>query len=275
MRATVWGCRGSWPRPGRQRSSPAETSCIEVRLEDGTVLVLDAGTGPGAGANARRARAITSTAHASSSRPRRRAGLLRPVLGARGGAAHLGPELTAPHAGRADLALPLSAALPAQGRGQSRSPALPHRSGRVWTIGSSTIRAGEVLHPGPTVGYRIEEGSASLAYIPDHEPALGLDLEVDPEWLPGYGVAAGATVLLHDAQLTEDEYAARIGWGHSSVDAAVTFALTARAERLVLFHHDPMRGDARSSGSPPTRGRCGRGRTAQARSRRTRGCRSS
>ena len=86
----------------------------------------------------------------------------------------------------------------------------------------------------------------SLAYIPDHEPALALDggfERVSSDWLPGFDIAAGATVLLHDAQLTEEEYAARVGWGHSSVDDAVAFARSAGVERLVLFHHDPMRGD--------------------------------
>ena len=42
-------------------------------------------------------------------------------------------------------------------------------------IGGLQIAAALVLHPGPTVGYRITENGASLAYLPDHEPALGVD----------------------------------------------------------------------------------------------------
>ena len=49
--------------------------------------------------------------------------------------------------------------------------------------------------------------------------------------------------MLHDAQYTEEEYAARIGWGHSSIDAAVAFCGAVEAGRLVLFHHDPDRSD--------------------------------
>jgi ribonuclease BN (tRNA processing enzyme) len=50
-------------------------------------------------------------------------------------------------------------------------------------------------------------------------------------------------VLIHDSQYTDDEYPAHIGWGHSSVSDAVTFAQRAEAQRLVLFHHDPTHDD--------------------------------
>ena len=34
-----------------------------------------------------------------------------------------------------------------------------------------------------------------------------------------------------------------MGWGHSRVSDAVTFAARADVERLVLFHHDPAHDD--------------------------------
>ena len=49
--------------------------------------------------------------------------------------------------------------------------------------------------------------------------------------------------MLHDAQYLEEEYDAKIGWGHSSVDDAVAFCRAVDARRLVLFHHDPERSD--------------------------------
>ena len=52
-----------------------------------------------------------------------------------------------------------------------------------------------------------------------------------------------ADLLLHDAQYFEDEYAERIGWGHSSVSDAVAFAQAVGARRLVLFHHEPRHTD--------------------------------
>ena len=100
-------------------------------------------------------------------------------------------------------------------------------------------------HPGPAVGYRIEEGGRSLAYLPDHEPGLGTDLRTTEDtWVSGLSIARGADVLVHDVQYTVAEYEQRVGWGHSSTTDAVTFAERARVDRLVLFHHDPMHTDA-------------------------------
>jgi diguanylate cyclase (GGDEF)-like protein len=54
----------------------------------------------------------------------------------------------------------------------------------------------------------------------------------------------GADLLIHDAQYTEAEYPQKLGWGHSTVQYATDVALAAKARRLALFHHDPIRDDA-------------------------------
>ena len=101
-----------------------------------------------------------------------------------------------------------------------------------------------VCHPGPTVGYRIESDGASLAYLPDHEPVLGLDaFPDDPEDIPGLELAQGVDLLIHDAMYTAEEYPSHVGWGHSSLADAMAFATAARVRRLVPFHHDPSHGD--------------------------------
>ena len=114
-----------------------------------------------------------------------------------------------------------------------------------WPIGSATVSAHPVVHRGPTVGYRLEADGASLAYLPDHEPSLGGPIdESHRSWISGLEIAVGADLLLHDAQYTEDEYPAKVGWGHSSVAHAVEFAQVARVRRLLLFHHDPLHSDS-------------------------------
>ena len=115
--------------------------------------------------------------------------------------------------------------------------------GEPWHSDGITLFSDLVLHPGPTLGYRVELGGASLAYLPDHEPALAGIEARSLDWISGSALAHGADLVLHDAQYTEDEYAARIGWGHSSIDAAVAFFDAVDAGRLVLFHHDPGRSD--------------------------------
>ena len=101
---------------------------------------------------------------------------------------------------------------------------------RRWRISGALLSAIFVVHPGPTVGYRIEQNGSSLAYIPDHEPALAGSIEGRTlDWLSGAPLAVEADVLFHDAQYSEDEYPERIGWGHSSVADAVAFADAVRA----------------------------------------------
>ncbi len=114
----------------------------------------------------------------------------------------------------------------------------------TWEIGTVTVRAQPVNHPGPTVGYRLEDEGKALTYISDHEPALGLDLRaVSPDWVSGYALAYGADLLFHDSQYTEDEYLHRVGWGHSSIADMVTFALITKVGHLLMFHHDPLHSD--------------------------------
>jgi ribonuclease BN (tRNA processing enzyme) len=113
-----------------------------------------------------------------------------------------------------------------------------------WKLGGALVRARPVSHRGPTVGYRISENGQTLAFIPDHEPALGVDLRrVSPEWVSGHAVAHHADVMFHDSQYTEEEYLQRVGWGHSSVSHVVTFSEISEVRQLVMFHHDPLHTD--------------------------------
>jgi ribonuclease BN (tRNA processing enzyme) len=114
----------------------------------------------------------------------------------------------------------------------------------TFDIGSLSIRADLIVHPGPSLGYRIESADCVLAYLPDHEPALGMSRFPDlPAWTSGFDLAQGADVLIHDAQYTDDEYKDRIGWGHSTFEHALTLAGLTGVDRLVTFHHDPRHSD--------------------------------
>jgi phosphoribosyl 1,2-cyclic phosphodiesterase len=115
---------------------------------------------------------------------------------------------------------------------------------KPWTIEGARLVSGLVMHPGPTVGFRIEADGATFAYLPDHEPALtGQFQEMSRDWISGASIAGDVDLLFHDAQFFDDEYAQRVGWGHSSVESAVTYAQAVGARRLVLFHHDPVHQD--------------------------------
>jgi ribonuclease BN (tRNA processing enzyme) len=114
----------------------------------------------------------------------------------------------------------------------------------VFQIGPFTIESGYVIHPGPTVGYRIRGKNSVFSYVPDHEPALGLTgLLKDTKWLSGINLVSDADLLLHDAQYTANEYKSRIGWGHSSIVDAIQFASLSGVKKLLLTHHDPSHTD--------------------------------
>ena len=102
-----------------------------------------------------------------------------------------------------------------------------------------------MIHPGPTLGYRLTSNRRSVAYLSDHEPALGSSIDRE-RWTSGFDLADSVDVLLHDGQYTADEYRDRVGWGHSSVEHAAALADLARADRLAV----PPR-----SGSPGRRHR--------------------
>jgi phosphoribosyl 1,2-cyclic phosphodiesterase len=111
-------------------------------------------------------------------------------------------------------------------------------------IGPFSIESRFVIHPGPTVGFRVSTQNASLAYIPDHEPALGPEgILQDKKWISGYDLVSNTDLLLHDGQYTKVEYRNKIGWGHSSMEDAVRFASLSGVKRLLLTHHDPSHTD--------------------------------
>lgn len=112
-------------------------------------------------------------------------------------------------------------------------------------IGSFRVTADLIIHPGSTLGFRVtDQSGGTLAYLPDHEPALGQrEFHAEPRWTSGFDLVRDADVVIHDAQYTPEEYESRIGWGHSTLAHAITLAARAGAKTLVPFHHDPEHSD--------------------------------
>lgn len=249
MRVTVWGCRGSLATPGpRTVRTGGNTSCVEVRPADGSLLILDAGTGI-------RELGVALQDH----RPARVDLLLSHLhIDHLEGLPYFAPlwdpdvefHIWGPPSPVKPLADRIATYLspPLFPVHLAEVPSMPifhDAPNNLWRLGSVQLSAQPISHPGPTLGFRIEEDGRTLAYLTDHEPALGMDLRaVAPDWISGYSVAFGADVLFHDCQYSEREYAEKVGWGHSSTQHVAAFADLAEVGRLLLFHHDPMHGDA-------------------------------
>ncbi len=106
-------------------------------------------------------------------------------------------------------------------------------------MGSAKVTVRRVPHVGTTLGFRIEAGEQSVAFVSDHQAPDDRG-EVDPAVLE---LCDGADLVIHDAQYTEEEYRAKATWGHSTVSYAVHVAARAGARQLALFHHDPRHTD--------------------------------
>ncbi len=250
MKIRIWGCRGSLASPGPSTVKyGGNTSSVEVRLDDGELIILDAGTG---------IRELGR--HIASGDPVKKINLvlshlhLDHVEGIGFFSALWDPDVELHIWG------PPSPLRSLQDRiATLMSPPLfpvhladvPCRpiyhdviDGEEIKVGNATMIGSAVAHRNATFGYRIEEAGRSFAYIPDHEPALGIDLErVEPEWVSGFPVAHGADVLFHDSQYTEEEYPNHRAWGHSSIAHTVLFGQMTKVRNLVLFHHDPAHSD--------------------------------
>lgn len=115
------------------------------------------------------------------------------------------------------------------------------------TLDTWSVLALDIPHGGGrTFGFRISDGSVSIAYLSDHSP---LQTGPGPEGLGEYHQAAlqladGVDLLIHDAQHRADEFPAKAFLGHSAAEYAYGLAERAGARRLALFHHDPDRTDA-------------------------------
>lgn len=252
MQLKIWGCRGSVPSPGPTTVvCGGNTSCVELSLDDGTVLVLDAGTG------------IRDLGDDLVERGVHRIHLLLTHLhldhveGLRFFAPLFDPKVTLDVWGppstvgslEDSIARTFSPPLFPIDLGVVPAQVAFHDAPRQpWNLESALVTAALVVHPGPTLGYRIEADGSSVAYLPDHEPALTGIEERPSDWISGAAIAEGVDVLLHDAQYFEDEYAERIGWGHSSVSDTIAYAQALRVGRLVLFHHEPHHSDDDLSG---------------------------
>ncbi|HKD01579.1 MAG TPA: MBL fold metallo-hydrolase [Terriglobales bacterium] len=110
--------------------------------------------------------------------------------------------------------------------------------GRV-SFDDVTVEAKWLNHPQGCLGFRIESPSGVLVYATDNEPG---DATFDKSVRQ---LAAGADVLIYDAQYLPDEYQARKrGWGHSHWREAVNVVMESGAKELILYHHDPEHDDA-------------------------------
>jgi len=247
MQVTFYGVRGSTPTPGTSTVRyGGNTVSTEVRLADGSVIILDAGTG------------IRELGKALLKRP------------AEGSMSLLLSHVHWDHI----LGLPFFA--PVWMRGTELSiypvandeqrvfarqlsmfdgvhfpvrasdlPAVLHLVDALdaeWRIGSAIVRRIALNHPGGAQGFRIDDSDgSSIVYLTDNELVHTSPNEKLLENLANF--SRGVGLMIHDAQYLHSDMPLKLGWGHSLVDEVLELGRRSEAARLALFHHDPDRDD--------------------------------
>lgn len=254
LRVQFWGTRGSIPTPGRKTVRyGGNTPCVEIRTDEGWLVILDAGTG------------IRELGQALIDRSNG-----APVAG----------DIFLTHAHWDHIqGIPFFAPIFQRGNHFTiwGSQSLERSVDRVVRdqmspvvfpvtfeeldarIDFSTIAAGErrggtgyevqafeVQHPGGALGYRFSEPGSehSIVYVSDNEVGAPEKYQSGPDWKQRFvEFVREASVLVHDATYTTEEYDHHRGWGHSTYRDAVELALECGVKTLVLFHHEPRRTD--------------------------------
>jgi phosphoribosyl 1,2-cyclic phosphodiesterase/CheY-like chemotaxis protein len=252
-----WGTRGSIPTPGRGTTLyGGNTSCVEVRADDGTVIILDCGTGArplgldllSRGPTLPAMHILVTHTHWDHIQgfpfflPAYLAGTRLSVYGARG----LDRTLEGSLSGQMQHTY-----FPVQLDELRADIAFEEVAEERFRVGPYRVTSQLINHTTATVAYRVQAGSVSIAYVTDHEPFWWerASTRQPHRFLhPGeerhVAFVGGADVLIHDAQYADTEYPAKRGWGHSTVEYAVDLAIRAGVKQLVLFHHDPTHSDA-------------------------------
>ncbi|GMV04889.1 MAG: hypothetical protein AMXMBFR53_11690 [Gemmatimonadota bacterium] len=254
-RIAFWGTRGSIPTPGAAfMRHGGNTSCMQVEHGE-DVLVFDAGSGirelglelvQGA---PRRIHLFVTHTHWDHIQgfpfftPAYVPGFELVVYGAEG----FGKSLEAVFRGQLDQDY-----FPVQMEDMNASIEFRHLTPEPIRVGDVTVTWEYAHHPGATVGYRVDVAGTSVSWLPDDEFLFGHvgppeDVMGDDTHLAPYrrivDFLQGVDILVHEAQYTNDEYPAKIGWGHSSISNASVLAKLAGVKRWIVTHHDPMHDD--------------------------------
>jgi len=254
-RLSLWGTRGSIPTPGPAfMRHGGNTSCMDIQ-RGGDRFIFDAGSGirelglelmKGEARNLHLFITHTHWDHIQGFpffMPAFEPGFRVTVYGAEG----FGKSLESVFRGQLDRDY-----FPVQMEDLNADLEFRHLGDGPLKIGDVTISWEYAQHPGATVGYKIDVAGTALSWIPDNEFLQGYvgppeHVSIDDEIVDPYrgmiDFLTDVDVLIHEAQYTNVQYAAKVGWGHSSVSNACLLASFANVKRWIVTHHDPTHDD--------------------------------
>ncbi|MBM3461354.1 MAG: MBL fold metallo-hydrolase [Armatimonadetes bacterium] len=271
MKVRFWGTRGSIPTPGPSTLKyGGNTSCVEVRTENGTLIILDCGSG------------IRELGRELLSAPQRDRDIRGHILLSHTHWDHIQgfpffmPAFMPGHKfdiyAAADIDKKLADVLAGQMEYEYFPVTLDRMESRIqfnelregtFEIDDVRVKVQYLNHTSLCLGYRLEADGKVLCYCTDIEPNSRLLLRSDFQRAPHEDFEAacaaiihaedrryarfihGADLLIHDAMYTEAEYRSKVGWGHSTDAFSTQIALLGAVKTLALYHHEPVHDDAK------------------------------
>lgn len=246
MRIKFWGVRGSIATPERRNSRyGGNTPCIEVRLDDGSLVILDCGTGL-------RGLGKSLTRNAAGAPIRAHIFLTHFHWDHVQGIPFFIPFYSANNTFVIRSATRRRDELDAIIKHQMVRPFFPvtletmratrvFREDEEWPVkaSSATVAFAPLNHPQGCVAYRIEADGSAFVYATDTQPGSPQHDRALRE------LANGADVLVYDAQYTPAQLLReKKGWGHSSWLEGTRVARDSSVKKLIIFHHDPDSDDS-------------------------------
>lgn len=119
-------------------------------------------------------------------------------------------------------------------------------------VGTLNVYWCYVHHQGAAVGFKFSLNGKIIVYITDNEFLKGYlgapDVDLIPsEQLELYSnliqFISNADVMISESQYMNEEYANKIGWGHTSLSNACLLCKLGNVKRWIITHHDPMHTD--------------------------------
>lgn len=243
MQVTFYGVRGSIPTPGADYIRyGGNTACTHVELDDGTDIVLDAGTGIrllGKSLIKKDTPIYLLLSHNHWDHiqgfpffaPIYQA--KRKVIVTPGNTEEKRPEGFLEQMSGSFFPVPREAIQ------DQVEIVIPEQE--TWFIGEARISRLPMNHPGGGSCYSITHNGKKIAYVTDNE--LYPPYKKNTDFLDFVAFVKDADILIHDAQYVVQDMPAKSGWGHSVAEEAMKLALAANVKRLALYSHDPERTD--------------------------------
>ncbi len=246
MKIKLWGTRGSIPVPGPDTFRyGGNTTCVEVRLDDGTIVIFDAGTGIrplGLALMAERQpldlKLIFTHTHWDHLQgfpffePINHASTRITILSAPNTSADLKQTLIS----QMDFKY-----FPINFKSLKSQIIFEEVVQPEHLIGNARLFSIPTNHPGSTFGYKLVAGNRSFVFLTDNE--LRPHIPAKSTWQDFVEFCQGSDLMLHDAMWMDDELTDKRGWGHSSMEQVIELAAQAHPKTVILSHHLPRRSD--------------------------------